>query len=203
MAFYQEIRYCIVPDPTFLIDDICQNFDKYNTAGCNFDNGACKDFNSNYDASTCKAPYPLLLGDGICQNFDKYNTAGCNFDNGDCKDFNNNYDTSACKAPYPFLLGDGKCDGGEYDTAGCNYDGGDCKDFNINYPNCDVDSNPALVGNGICDDDKDGYNIEDCGFDGGDCCKVQMPDWIGNGDCDGGLYNTAKMWLRWGRLHRF
>ena len=101
MAFYQEIRYCIVPDSSLLGDGICQNFDKYNTAGCNFDYGDCKDFNSNY-TSACKAPYPLFLGDGKCDGTD-YNNVGCNYDGGDCKEFNKNY--PKCDVDTPALVG--------------------------------------------------------------------------------------------------
>ena len=190
MAFYQEIRYCIVPDPTFLIDGICQNFDKYNTAGCLFDNGACKDFNNNYDASACKAPYPLLLGDGKCDGTE-YNNAGCNYDGGDCKDFNINYPN--CDVDNPALVGNGSCDDDKdgYNIEDCGYDGGDC---------CKVERQDR-IGDGNCDGGL--YNTTECGYDGGDCididfntqypeCYVQWPVWIGNGRCDGGLYNTAE-----------
>ena len=66
MAFYQDIQYCIVPEITLLGDSICHNlFDKYNTAGCNFEEGDCKDFNKKYPK--CDADYPdLFLGDGKC-----------------------------------------------------------------------------------------------------------------------------------------
>lgn len=135
MAFYQEIRYCIVPDPTLLKDEICNNFDKYNTAGCNFDNGACDAFNLIYfGASACKAPYPFLLGDGECDGR-HYNNAGCNYDGGDCKEFNEKYPN--CDVDIPALINNGRCDDDKngYDTEDCGFDGGDCLPFWELHPN--------------------------------------------------------------------
>ena len=77
MAFYQQITYCIVANDNFLGDGICQNFDKYNTAGCNFDDGDCTEFNKKFP--DCKAEYEVFLGDGIC-NGGEYNTPECDFD---------------------------------------------------------------------------------------------------------------------------
>ena len=73
MAFYQEIRYCIVSDPSLLGDGICHNFGLYNTAGCGFDGGDCDGFNANYThdgVNNCTAPYPFFLGDGKCDGGD-------------------------------------------------------------------------------------------------------------------------------------
>lgn len=77
MAFYQEIRYCIVSDPSLLGDGICHNFGLYNTAGCGFDGGDCDKFNAQYTrdgVNNCTAPYPVFLEDGKCDGGDVYST---------------------------------------------------------------------------------------------------------------------------------
>ena len=237
MAYYQEVRYCIVPNPSLLGDGICNNFDKYNTAGCNFDGGDCLKFNQNYPSASCKAPYPFLLEDQKCDG-PEYNNPECNFDGGACVDFNRKYPN--CTADKPALVGNGKCEG-LYNTTECNYDGLDCLDWWGQHPNCTVDE-PGWITDSFCDAE---YNTVECGFDGGDCdefnkfmvrhptcdavrndpgrfgnaycvgkfnleecaydngacdtfnlnyenCTVERPAWVGDGNCDTGLYNTSE-----------
>ena len=195
MAFYQEILYCIVPNPSLLGDNTCHNFGKYNTAGCKSDNGDCLDFNKNYPR--CKAEYPILLGDGIC-NGGHYNSLECGYDGGDCEEFNVNYPN--CSVDNPGLIGNGICDAdSEYNTTECHNDGGDCLDFWGRHPNCTVGS-PDLIGDGICDNFGI-YNTAECAFDNGDCdrfnakyhnCTAEFPESIGDGLCDGDVYNTLE-----------
>ena len=54
MAFYQDIQYCIVGNNDFLGDGICHNFGNFNSAGCKFYNGDCKEFNQEFPPN-CKA----------------------------------------------------------------------------------------------------------------------------------------------------
>ena len=202
MAFYQEIRYCIVPDPSLLGDGICQNFDKYNTPGCNFDDGDCSDFNGKKYSNDvdgraskkCKAPYPFLLDDDKCDG-PKYNNPECNYDEKACIEFNNRYPN--CTVEKPSLIGNGKCDGGDYNTSDCGWDGEDCLDFWALHPNCDVDK-PSWIGDGICDtinpiSGNSNYNTAECGYDAGDCisfnlkypgCIVHNTQYVGDGFCD-------------------
>ena len=162
MAYYQEIRYCIVPNPSLLGDGICHNFDKYNTAGCNFDSGDCIDFNKKYPDSDCKAPYAFLLGDGKCDGTE-YNNPECSFDGGDCDVFNADYPD--CNVDKPHLIGNGICDGVIYNMTECGFDGSDCLDFWGKHPDCVVDE-AWRVGNNDCDLD---HNTEACAYDDGDC----------------------------------
>ena len=193
MAFYQEISYCLVPDPSLLGDGICDNFGKYNTIGCNFDNGDCLEFNKRYPPS-CKAPYPFLLGDKKCEK--DFNTPSCEFDGGDCLVFNRDFPD--CKAEKPYLIGNGRCDdeiSEHYNTTECGFDGMDCLDWWEQHSACVVDS-PAMVGDGVCNAE---VNTFQCGFDKGDCadfnnwlinhpnCVVENPSWVGDGSCDSEL----------------
>ncbi len=43
------------------------------------------------------------------------------------------------------------------------------------------------VGNGHCDPE---YNVPECAFDGGDCCPVADSVHLGDGHCDGLVFNT-------------
>ena len=136
MAFYQEIRYCIVPNPASLGNGICQNFGKYNTAGCEFDGGDCVEFNKEFP--NCKAEYPIFLGDGRCDG-GEYDTEECGWDGGDCSEFHQQYPD--CAVEKPILVGNGVCDEedeGAYNTEVCGWDGGDCLTFWENYPNCKI-----------------------------------------------------------------
>jgi hypothetical protein len=54
-------------------------------------------------------------------------------------------------------------------------------------PGCKV-VQTQLIGNGVCDQD---YNLPECGFDGGDCCPVADHPRLGDGFCDGYIFNTA------------
>jgi hypothetical protein len=122
-----------------------------------------------------------------------------------------------CSVPSPEYIGNGVCDY-KYNTTECEYDGGDCPlpcdndgyfgfDCTLYYPNCSV-PNPEYIGDGVCDSDV--YNTEACGWDGKDCplpcdddgyfgfdctlhypnCSVPNPQWIGDGVCNGDVYNT-------------
>lgn len=68
-------------------------------------------------------------------------------------------------------------------------DGGDCNDC-LALPGVDE----SKIGDGYCDKE---LNNTACGFDGQDCivgpvkCLVPVPELLGDGDCDGGPYNTA------------
>jgi len=192
MAFYQEIRYCIVPNPASLGDGICQNFGKYNTAGCGFDNGDCVEFNKKFP--DCEAMYPILLENDRCDG-GEYNTQECGWDGGYCDSFNTEYPN--CNVEKPILVGNGVCEGGSYNTAECGWDGKDCLDFWEKYPNCTVDYQP-WIGDSFCDGGK--YNTPECNYDDGDCnsfnskfpnCTVDYPILMGDGHCDDfGEYNT-------------
>ena len=211
MAYYQEIRYCIVPNPSLLGDGICNNFDKYNAAGCNFDGGDCIDFNKKYPDSDCKALYPFLLGDGKCDG-SAYNNPECSFDEGDCEKFNAEYPD--CNAEKPHLIGNGICDGEVYNTTECGFDGGDCLDFWGKHPDCVVDE-PKWIGDNFCDLD---HNTEECAYDNGDCadyndffernpdCEATIdgrrPDMISNNLCDL-EFNTPECVYDGGECHVF
>lgn len=193
MAFYQEIKYCIVPDPTLIGDGTCQNYGKYNTAGCFFDGGDCIAFNKKYP--DCDARYPKLLGDDRCDG-GAYNTPECEFDGGDCLEFNTIFPN--CSVEYPFRIGNENCDGGNYDTIECGYDGSDCLDWWERHPECKVD-NLDSIGDGVCD--TNAYNNIECEYDKGDCdafndkypnCTVPNPSKIGDGICNGVPYNTEE-----------
>ena len=84
-------------------------------------------------------------------------------------------------------MGDGKCNGGLTNTFQCGFDGGDCLDFNIAFPKC-MAIRAYEVGDGICQQD---HNYETCGFDGGDCCSQNVKkEYLGDSQCNGGLYST-------------
>lgn len=83
-------------------------------------------------------------------------------------------------------MGNGICDGGEQNTIGCNFDDGDCLAFNIAYPGCRV-VETYMIGDGECNPE---FNLIECGFDGGDCCPVENDDRLGDGHCDGFVFNT-------------
>merc|ERR1739844_437692 len=113
----------------------------------------------------------------------------------------------SCNVRYPSFIGDGKCNVGYYNTEECGWDGGDCDEFNEkpfyeNYPDCIVEEENVPIGTGSCYGGE--YNTEECGWEGGDCvefneklneqypgCKVQIPQYIGDGHCRG-VYNTEE-----------
>jgi len=84
------------------------------------------------------------------------------------------------------FMADGVCNGGEQNSIACNFDDGDCLAFNIAYPGCRV-VETYRIGNGQCEPE---FNTVECGFDGGDCCPVMGDDWLGDGICHGGIFNT-------------
>jgi hypothetical protein len=71
--------------------------------------------------------------------------------------------------------------------------------FRAKYPNCNIDVHDIkMAGDGTCD----GFlNVITCDFDMGDCvnfnlgypdCKVPQPFLLGNGQCDGMVYNSKE-----------
>lgn len=167
-----------------LVDDISKIGDgkchggPYNTEICGEDGGDCKDFNENYP--DCQVPEPSLVGNGFCDG-NIYFTDDCEDDGGDC---------DSCDVEKPSWVGDGICDGGEYLQEECSVDGGDCNTC-IETHEGDV---LLRLGDGKCDKD---LNTTSCGYDGGDClendtkCLVPNGDFLGDGRCNGGIYNTA------------
>lgn len=91
---------------------------------------------------------------------------------------------------------DGLCDK-EYLTQECGYDGYDCCDHQKKLRNgyCnDYIFNFAVIGAG-----ENSENLlkemKECGYDDFDCedkCIVKDPQLLGNGECDGGYYNTKE-----------
>lgn len=94
-----------------------------------------------------------------------------------------------CKIHYSEMpsMGDGICNNNsEQNSFDCNFDDGDCIKFNEEYPACnavDVES----LGNGHCNSKN---NVPECDFDGGDCCPVADSPFLGDGYCDGLIFNT-------------
>ena len=112
------------------------------------------------DCKSCSVPDYNLIGDGNC-NGGSYNTLQCHWDFGDC--INENY--TDCHVDTPLFIGDGVCDGDIFRMEGCENDGGDCE-------KCDV-LDKTLLSNGICNDDKEGYNRKECAWDGRDCNRAK------------------------------
>lgn len=191
MAFYQEFRYCRVPNAALLGNGICDNSQLYNTKACAFDGGDCRDFNK--ERPGCKAPDINRIGDGACDS-PEYNNKACDYDGGDCEEFNKEY--PGCVADNPRQIGSGHCNAA-FDkaflmTEECKWDGGDCADelqtagINIGndtavefailvdelatlYPDCDMGHVPMLMGNGKCEHER--LNTKDCGWEAGDCLE--------------------------------
>ena len=136
---------------------------------------------------------------GYCDG-GQYSTEDCGWDGGDCVE-----GYPDCQVTSPEIVGDGNCNGGQYNTEDCGWDGGDC--VVPGWPDCHVD-NPGGLGNGQCHKGSKADTVE-CGFDLGDCspnidvnnlksilnnypgCYFDGMDlsWIGDGICDGGLYD--------------
>ena len=103
-----------------------------------------------------------------------------------------------CPEPKLSFIGDGYCDtSGGYNTEACDWDGGDCctetcvsgNAFTCGTPSFDcrnplmIDATapPALelctypqmesIGDGYCDNLRQGANVHSCAWDGGDCCE--------------------------------
>ena len=191
MAFYQEFRYCRVPNPDLLGNSICNNFNLFNTKACGFDGGDCLDFNK--ERPGCKAPDILRLGNGKCDG-PEYNNEACDYDGGDCEDFNKKF--PGCKAERPVFIENNSCQAA-FDRPGimteeCKWDNGQCghllktggdllgnitavelailvDELSVLYPNCDMGHVPYLMGNGICEDER--LNTEECGWEAGDCVE--------------------------------
>ena len=109
-----------------------------------------------------------LIDNGQCDQINIH--SNCCFDGGDCCTdvlITNRF----CNEVNSFLA--------------CSYfDGGDCRPPNItDWPECP--HNPALIGDGTCDDHL--VNAE-CNFDGFECCD--KPELVGNGQCDDDLKNN-------------
>ncbi len=89
-------------------------------------------------------------------------------------------------------FGDGICYGGVLNSQDCGFEGGDCITFNLAYPLCKGENFTSVeerIGNGVCDEE---LGIPECKFDGGDCCPhhIFQNPLFGDGQCNGGIYNT-------------
>ena len=67
----------MVPEPKFVGDGLCDNYEPYNTAQCGWDGGDCEKFPVNCDIEDTYA-----IGDGNCNI--EFNTTECLYDGGDC-----------------------------------------------------------------------------------------------------------------------
>jgi hypothetical protein len=156
---------------------------------------------SNVDGD-CEVGFTSWLGDGLCDTSGNYNTESCSWDLGDCcsdtcesgEDYfcgetdcldpdSTDYLKSDCSPLFESWLGDGTCDGygvedGLYNSKLCGWDGGDC---------CES----------TCQNSED-YNCADTNFqcldEGADDyapgeCSVDFVEWLGDGHCDGDVYN--------------
>ncbi len=107
----------------------------YNTPECLFENGDCKECNSEVFDYT-------LTGDGICHG-GPHNTEVCNYDAGDCESFNRRWPRCHlnAKGKYPDkveivpIIGDGICNSGLYNNQQCGFEDGDCLLCNSIVPN--------------------------------------------------------------------
>ena len=118
---------CIVEDPSWIGNGICDEISGYNTIQCGWDGGDCL-IESYPD---CHVRNPSKLGDGICQSLS--NSEECGWDGGDCLEFNSKYPN--CNVDYPWWIGNGDCDltfSPDINTTECGYDGGDCLDSTAN-----------------------------------------------------------------------
>jgi len=186
-------------------DGICDGYKYLKVNACNNDGGDCNEFVDSYP--DCDVPRPNKVGNGYCgklywiakrsrsfssvscSNFVEivsdggdYFTAACGWDGDDC---------AACAAANMMLIGNGICNGGETLTDACSFDGGDCEEcFQL------TGADPSSIGDGYCDI---ALNTTGCGYDGFDCldgfgsnptCRVPDKSKLGDGRCDGGVYNT-------------
>lgn len=179
MAFYQEIRFCVVPNPALLGDGICHNFGNYNSAGCGFDRGDCDDFNVKYPG--CMAEFPSLLTNSLCDG-GAYNTQECGWDNKACTNLAlGNYPN--CTVENAFLLGNGKCDD-KYNTTECGFDGGDC----LNYMAIGAYKNANV-------------SMHGCGLNGGNCVDEVRNEWILGGVSVDGIFMSVDHYKRISRTY--
>ena len=126
----------------------------------------------------CNVENPNFINDGGCDG-GEYNTIECGFDGGDCLQYNNQYPN--CKVPNPYWIGYfNTCDGDEYNTMECGWDGGDC--CAQTFPNWDGVGNNCV----ICEVNSEGKYLP-C-----TACEVDDPLLVGNGICNGGVYNSPE-----------
>ena len=213
---------CEVENPQYLGSGICTRYGNYNTKECGWDGGDCvieqypnchvNDPRKIGDGTCDMDGEYLRVGDWSDVRL-IYNNAACGWDGGDCL----LAEYPECHSPDPSWVGDGSCHGGDFgylewiqdemyyevsnipimiNTEECGWDGGDCELYN-SLPECSVEY-AYRIGDGYCNND-DEYNTADCGWDGGDCivdgypdCRVDTPEYIGDGSCDGGEYNTVE-----------
>ncbi len=149
-----------------------------NIAGCNFDAGDCREFNSD-EYKSCRAKFyelykqgmdvdPSRIGDGMCDNEWPYNTRECRYDGFDCLVMveKPQVDIEFEVPGYPgcfasdllsaMQLGDGNCNIHNNSTE-CQYDGGDCVTSSFKrhipgLPGCIAFV--EWIGDGICNPSK-------------------------------------------------
>lgn len=168
----------VVPDSSKIGDGRCDGGLYLEFLACNYDGQDCSAFVKNFP--DCSVPEPERIGNGHCDG-NIYFTSSCGMDGGDC---------ALCNVTYTAWVGDGICDGNQYLTDECSLDGGDCDSCLASG------ADPKSIGDGICHPE---LNTTECGWDGHDCmdnpklepCIVEHEEWLGDGHCDGGLYNTA------------
>ena len=186
-----DCENCKVDDMDKIGDGECDS-GEYNTQECSFDGGDCLKTNDQKRNKYpfCNVEYIGWIGDGVC-NGREYMAKDCGHDGGDCDECT----VSLMSWQSESRLGDGVCDGGDYNTKICGYDGGDCIQNNTDlqkwYKDCSV-KNPWSVGNDNCEGEN---NVIECGYDGGDCddCpENRNKTLLGNGYCDGKVYNIAE-----------
>jgi len=192
----QPQQSCNVPNLNWVGDGYCDPY-PYNTAACGWDGGDCCECTCTDGDYTCGVVgYDCLDPNASAPPCDVPPLQNCE----EVSDFAALCSAIApgmvpaciymtpviagdeCDVPIPDYIGDGYCDGGAYNTDACGWDGGDC---------C------------VCTCTDDDYT---CGSNGYNCldpdvppncsggvgeCNVPIPDWVGDGYCDGPPYNTA------------
>lgn len=183
---------------TGVCDQGKEDLKDYMNDECGWVFGDCEELKAKADKRlqqypTCSFPDMWRIGDGYCDRGEfNYLNEQCGWDKFDCCP----YDTSK--------IGDGVCDslngGDDYLTAECGYELYDC---------CETRKFDLYVNNGNCGDtgfdmntflpiprEQMAYNKE-CAFEGTDCfipdypaCQVPFASYIGDGKCNGGVYNT-------------
>eukprot|EP00554_Chaetoceros_debilis_P000877 CAMPEP_0194096190 /NCGR_PEP_ID=MMETSP0149-20130528/57211_1 /TAXON_ID=122233 /ORGANISM="Chaetoceros debilis, Strain MM31A-1" /LENGTH=1350 /DNA_ID=CAMNT_0038782159 /DNA_START=274 /DNA_END=4326 /DNA_ORIENTATION=- len=215
--FNLQYPNCTTLFPDMMNDGYCDL--ENNNPSCNYDGGDCSVMSYLYRNCSI-TPYLYYdqdeyhypnqdwerLGDGTCDG-GHYNTAECGFDHHDCDEFNEIYPD--CNVEEPVFIGNKICDGGMYNTAECKWDGGECVDFNNEYPDCRAEF-PSELGDGECNRANDN---PECDRDGGDCdntlkypnCNVKPNELskLGNGICDGGIFNRFKCGFDDGDCYEF
>ena len=181
LDFNERYPDCLVDTPHDIGNGEC-NGGEFNTLACGWDGGDCAEFQAIYP--DCQVDDPAYIGDGECDSWVDpiYNTTECGWDGGDCLGAENDCGWSGnclsiypdCRVEHPEYLGDDDCDGGAYDTEECGWDGGDCaSDWN----------------------EPEHASIKCGDWAGVDClpnCHVEHPEYIADGFCDGGPYDTEE-----------